>query len=252
MAEVALYPWLVGGVLAVAAIVFGVLFRVDAPYGRHARGGWGPTVPGRVGWLCMEAPALFVFLFIYGLGRYRANLVAEVFLGLWFLHYGWRALLDPLVRRTAGRDMPAVVVAMGASFNVLNAYLNARWVSGLHRYPEDWLGRPWVIAGIVIFLVGWGLNQHADHVLRRLRGPGETGYRVPSGGLHRFVASPNYFGELVEWGGWALATWSPAGLAFFVFSFANLAPRAHAHLRWYRATFPEYPRERRALIPGIW
>jgi len=32
----------------------------------------------------------------------------------------------------------------------------------------------------------------------------------------------------------------------------NLAPRARAHHAWYRANYPEYPKESKALIPGIW
>ena len=43
-----------------------------------------------------------------------------------------------------------------------------------------------------------------------------------------------------------------AGWAFAVFTIANLAPRALTHHKWYRAQFPDYPPERRALIPGLW
>lgn len=57
--------------------------------------------------------------------------------------------------------------------------------------------------------------------------------------------------EIVEWLGWVVATWSLGGLAFFVWSFANLAPRAGAHHRWYQGQFPSYPKERHALIPFL-
>jgi len=81
---------------------------------------------------------------------------------------------------------------------------------------------------------------------------GETGYKIPHGGLFERVSCPNYLGEIIEWSGWALATWCLPGLSFAVWTFANLAPRARAHHRWYRAKFPEYPEERKALIPGVW
>jgi protein-S-isoprenylcysteine O-methyltransferase Ste14 len=84
-----------------------------------------------------------------------------------------------------------------------------------------------------------------------LRAPGEGGYRVPQGGGYRWVSSPNYLAEMIEWGGWALCTWSLAGLTFFLFTTANLLPRALANHRWYRQTFSDYPKERRAIIPGL-
>jgi len=87
--------------------------------------------------------------------------------------------------------------------------------------------------------------------LRTLRAPGERGYKIPHGGLYRFVSAPNYFGELVEWSGFALAAWSPAALVFVVWTAANLAPRAWANHRWYRRTFADYPTGRRALVPFL-
>src|SRR5207302_1373799 len=95
-------------------------------------------------------------------------------------------------------------------------------------------------------------HVQSDRLLARLRHPGETGYRVPHGGLYRFVSCPNYLGEIVEWIGWAVASWSPPGLAFAAWTIANLAPRARAHHAWYRRSFPDYPPARRALVPGVW
>jgi protein-S-isoprenylcysteine O-methyltransferase Ste14 len=88
-------------------------------------------------------------------------------------------------------------------------------------------------------------------VLVRLRAPGATGYAIPRGGLYELVTCPNYLGEIVIWCGWALASWSWAGVAFAVYTLANLAPRARSHQAWYRATFPDFPKARRAMIPWL-
>ena len=70
--------------------------------------------------------------------------------------------------------------------------------------------------------------------------------------------SPRYPGARVterdlhlEWTGFAIAAWSLPALAFALYTVSNLAPRAVAHHRWYRDKFPDYPRERRALIPFV-
>lgn len=88
-------------------------------------------------------------------------------------------------------------------------------------------------------------------MLAALRRPGETGYKIPRGWLYERISCPNYLGELVVWTGWAIATWSPAGAVFVAWTAANLLPRSLANHRWYRATFPDYPQRRRAVIPGL-
>ena len=45
--------------------------------------------------------------------------------------------------------------------------------------------------------------------------------------------------------------WTWAGAAFAFFTTANLLPRALAHHRWYHEKFPDYPRERKAIVPGL-
>jgi 3-oxo-5-alpha-steroid 4-dehydrogenase 1 len=102
-----------------------------------------------------------------------------------------------------------------------------------------------------LFVIGLVINFQSDLILIKLRQPGETGYKLPTGGFFRWLSCSNYFGELLEWTGWALATWSLPGLAFAVWGAANLVPRAVSHHRWYQEKFPNYPRERRALLPGV-
>jgi protein-S-isoprenylcysteine O-methyltransferase Ste14 len=235
-------------VLAVATVV-GLRF-VTAPYGRHGRGGWGPTLPARLGWVLMESPAPLVFAGVYLAGPHRAELVPLVFLTLWQTHYLQRTFVYPFLMRGGGR-IPIAIMGMAIAFNVLNGYINARWVAHLGRYPTDWLVDPRFLAGVTLFVGGLALNLNADRTLRRLRTPGESGYRIPYGGAYRWVSCPNYLGEILEWFGWALATWSAAGLAFALYTTANLAPRAVANHAWYRERFADYPADRRALVPYL-
>jgi len=249
--EPRLYWSLVALVFAAAVVTFFALLRITAPYGRHARPGWGPALSARAGWIVMESPAVLLFVAVFIAGPNAAGLVPLVLLGMWQLHYLNRTFVYPLRLRVTGRRMPIVVIAMAIAFNCVNAWINARWISTLGTYADDWLQSPAFLAGAGLFAAGFAINQHADTALIRLRGFGDSRYRVPDGGLYRWISCPNYLGEILEWLGWAIATWSLAGLAFAVFTIANLAPRAIANHRWYRQEFPNYPPQRRALIPGI-
>jgi protein-S-isoprenylcysteine O-methyltransferase Ste14 len=170
---------------------------------------------------------------------------------MWQAHYLYRAFVYPLGLLGGRGRMLVSVAAMAVAFNLLNGYVNGTWVSGSGTYPDGWLLDPRFLSGAVLFAGGFALNVRSDRALRRLRAPGETGYKVPRGGAFEWVSCPNYLGEVVEWAGWALATWSVAGLAFAVYTAANLVPRALSHHAWYRREFPDYPPGRRAVIPYL-
>ncbi len=149
--------------------------------------------------------------------------------------------------------MPLGVIAMGFLFNIMNGYLNGRYVFGFSGgYDNSWLMDPRFIIGVVLFITGYIINRQADLALRSLRKPGESDYKISYSRLYRWVSSPNYLGEITIWIGWALATWSLPGLAFAFWTVANLLPRARANHDWYRRTFTDYPPERKALLPKIW
>lgn len=252
MTEEAVHGALVWAIFALAAVTFATLLRLKAPYGRHyAGGGWGPEVSDRTGWIVMELPAPLVFACVHAIGDASVQPIPLILLGIWQCHYLNRSFLYPFRIRSGTGRMPVVVVASGFAFNLLNAYVNARFISHFAEYGAGWSADPRFLAGSALFLAGFALNIHSDNTLIRLRKPGGSGYSIPRGGAFRFVSCPNYLGELMEWAGWAVATWSPAGLAFFAYTAANLVPRALAHHRWYRDRFEDYPAGRKALVPGL-
>ncbi len=251
MSEAALHTAICLGLLATAAAVFVALFFINAPYGRHVRGGWGPTISSRWGWTLMEGLGLAAFVGWFAVGAHALEPAPLALCTLWFIHYAHRSFIFPQRMKGRDRPMPISVAAMAIVFNSLNAYVNARWISQLGDYPNAWLTDVRFLAGAALFAVGMIINIQSDNILFALRKPGDTGYRIPHGGLYRWVSSPNYLGELVEWTGWAIATWSLPGVTFLLFTVANLVPRAIAHRRWYRETFADFPRERRAVIPFL-
>jgi protein-S-isoprenylcysteine O-methyltransferase Ste14 len=245
------HMWAVWAMCGTAALTAVSLLWLSAPYGRHGRGGWGPEIPSRVGWILMELPAVVVWLGFYAMGAQRAELVSLVLLGMWQTHYVHRTFIFPFRMRADGKTMPASIAGMAIFFNVWNAYINALWVSHFGSYAVEWLFDPRFLVGAALFFVGMGINIWADSVLMRLRAPGQTDYKIPRGGLYERITCPNYFGEILEWTGWAIATWSWAGLAFALYTAANIGPRALSHQRWYKQKFPDYPPDRKALIPFV-
>jgi len=249
--EATFFPLLLRAWFALAAIIATALLFLDAPYGRFQRSGWGPTLATRNGWVLMEAPAACVIALCFAL-RPPTGIVPWISLALWELHYIQRAFVFPFRMRGADKPMPLAIPLMGACFNGVNGYLNGRSLTLFGpAHDATWLHDPHFILGVILFLGGMFENQRSDAILRTLRAPGETGYKIPTGGMFRFVSCPNYFGEIVEWIGWGLLTGSLAGWSFAVWTAANLAPRAFAHHRWYRTMFPEYPGERKALVPFL-
>jgi protein-S-isoprenylcysteine O-methyltransferase Ste14 len=247
-----LYTWGLVVLAVSGAGSFVALLFVPAPYGRHERAGWGPGLPTRLAWMLQELPAPVAFAVVFAAGPRAGRLVPLLLLLLWEGHYLYRTFVYPFRLRPGAQRVPLATAALAFAFNSLNGSLNAYAIA--HHgsgYPAGWILDPRFLGGAALFVLGRGVNLQADRLLRGLRRPGETGYRIPTGGLYRWVSCPNYLGEIVEWCGFALAAWSAAGAVFAAFTAANLVPRALSHHRWYRDRFPDYPPARKALVPGL-
>ena len=253
MSERAFFDYLLLTWFVLAAALFFVLFRTTAPYGRHGRSGWGPSMGTRIGWLVMEAPASLLFFVWFLAGGVAQSATLVVFFLMWQAHYLHRAFIYPFSLDQAGVHMPLAVVAMGVGFNSVNTYLNGRYLFTFSGgYATEWMLDPRFMAGVALFVAGYVLNRYADHTLRMERIRTGARYCRIDNGIFRYVCCPNYLGELIMWSGWAVATWSLAGLSFAVWTAANLLPRGRSHLAWSRTHLHAYPEKRKAVIPGLW
>lgn len=231
-------------------IVLLSLLRITAPYGRHHQAGWGPDLPNRLAWLLMELPALLVISLLVLQSSSASSQQAWIPLSFWIVHYSYRSFVFPALMHPSDKTFPAMLVLFAIAFNALNGYNNAEALIANGSRNAPLLSLHFVV-GTLVFICGFALHVHSDRIIRNLRQAGEKTYRIPHGGLFRWVSSPHYLGEIIQWTGWAILTWSLAGAAFALFTFCNLAPRALSNHRWYRERFADYPAGRRILVPGL-
>jgi len=224
---------------AIAVVVFVSLYFVDAGYGKFYNKKWGPAVNNKLGWVLMESPVFVAMLLLWLFSDRRGDLVRIAFLFLFELHYIQRSFVFPF-RMRGNSVMPLSIVVMGVTFNVLNALMQGGWIFYISPdgyYGRDWLTDPRFIAGFLVFIIGMYINIQSDDIIRNLRKDGDTRHYLPKQGMFRYVTSANYFGEFVEWVGFAILTWSWAGAVFALWTFANLGPRADHIYKMYQSEF---------------
>ena len=239
--------------IIIAIVLFPMLLKITAPYGRHSKKNWGPMIDNRLGWILMEAPSFIIFVSLVLAGNKTPDTTVWVLFGLWAMHYLNRAFIFPLRTKTKGKKMPVLIMLMAIFFNLINASINGYWLGFVTPpYPSGWLTDPRFIIGFAIFIFGFITNQMADKKLIGLRKGGQKGYFIPRGGLFNYISCPNFFGEIVEWTGFAIMAWNLPAVSFAVWTAANLIPRALDHHKCYKSHFKqEYPAKRKAVIPFV-
>jgi 3-oxo-5-alpha-steroid 4-dehydrogenase 1 len=230
-----------------------------------------------------------IFYFLYGVNKF--GYVQLFFLSLWIFHYINRSFIYPfIIMKQKYKKFPLLLVVLGFLYLSMFSYLNAKNISSNPKYTIDWFKTPVFIIGVIIFFIGFIINVWSDCKLQQhKKGEDnkkiddidikdkevklfETGkfdfnkmfdryiyfednekknYHLPIGGLYNYISSPNYLGEIIEWSGWAIATWSLPGLLFALGAVGCIGIRAlHTH-KWYQKHFENLPKDRKALIPFI-
>ncbi|XP_057646181.1 3-oxo-5-alpha-steroid 4-dehydrogenase 1 [Chionomys nivalis] len=238
----------------VLAFVFFVLLSyVGSPYGRYSWQHPGVQVPARPAWFLQELPSMVWPLYecVRPAATRLSSLPNRVLLAMFLIHYVQRTLVFSVLIR-GGKPTPLISFIGAVLFCTFNGYLQSRYLSQFAEYADDWVAQPCFLTGFALWLIGMVVNIHSDHILRNLRKPGDTGYKIPRGGLFEYVTAANYLGEIVEWCGFALASWSPPGGAFALFTISTLLTRARQHHQWYHEKFEDYPKWRKILIPFVY
>jgi steroid 5-alpha reductase family enzyme len=245
-------------ILSIVCFFLTTYFPQLDTYGRHSNAN-RCTMRTRVGWIVFESPSSIGFVVFYLLGDRTTERLPAFLCLLWMLHYIHRGLIYPLTMKIREHDngVPIHVVAFAFVTNVGISFLNASSLSwSMYRRGNDdefQVDRVQFLVGVALFAIGYYANRKSDAILVGLRKPGETAsYKIPHGFLFDYVTCANYFGEIVQWFGFALAAQTPAAWTFVLWTLSNLIPRANRNHAWYVSKFKDYPKERRVLIPYVW
>jgi len=245
-----LYLWGAIGLVSALSIHFTKMLPMSSKQdaGRLAFLG---MIPKRAGWIIMEIPVIAAILFFFSQGSNPLN-VSAIFVAVFVIHYTNRALIYPFRIKVDGKKMAVSMMLSSMSFYVINGYLLGYYFGTLRAYPIEWLYDPRFVIGMVLFVAGFVINIQSDNILINLRKPGETGYKIPQGGFFRFVSCPHYFGEILEWIGFALMSWCLPAVVYMIWVALPLIAQAMSAHRWYIEKFgTDYPSNRKAVIPGI-
>ena len=241
--------------MLIAVVMFFVLKKMPAPFGRFSNVRWGKMISNRIGWSIMEIPALVVFPLVLFLGRgleLFSHLSLLIFVGFWIVHYFHRGVVYPWRLSRSRHPIAIAVVCMALVYNGINGILLGYHFGFIYTIPEP---TTWVIVrmavGAAIFITGMGINNHHDTALIRLGKTGDGGYQIPRVGLFNHISAPNLLGEIIEWIGFAVLCATLPALSMAVWTMANLIPRAIQIHAWYIEEFPDYPDQRRALVPAF-
>lgn len=241
-----------------------LLSGVEAPYGRYNQAGdtaersalmraiAACNLNAKLAWILQECPTLIAAAICWATGsaECKSSFGNILLMFCFVLHYTNRSIIYPL-RMKGSKPTPLPLMLMALIFCAVNGYLQCRSLTRFLIIPADAVS---LYVGVVIWGLGLYINHDADHILRNLRKPGETGYKIPHGGMFNYVSGANFFGEILEWCGFAIAMGGALpGVTFAWCTATNIGPRAIAHHKWYLQKFKdEYPKDRKALIPFVY
>lgn len=240
------YQYFLLSMSILAVIIFIVLQFITPAYGMTFNNRWGMSVNSKLGWMIMESPvfismsALYIISLVLHIKPF--NIVTFAIFIFFQVHYLQRSFIFPPLMKSTSK-MPISIIAIGFVFNTCNAFMQGGWLfffSPSDYYPIEWLWSPQFIIGTILFFTGMSINMHSDRIIRSLRKTkDDNNYYIPYGGLFKYINSANYFGEIVEWIGFAILSWSLSGWVFVLWTLANIVPRSKAVYERYSQFFGE-------------
>ena len=244
--ELILIPWLILGIIAFIA-----LFWVNAPYGKFSSNNIKFALPYKLGWIIQEIISPLSFSYFFFINGTNKSIITWFFFTTWITHYIYRSIIFPLRMKNNTSEISLSVLSSAIFFNAINGFINGYYLGNLATYSNIYIYKLNFIFGLFILIIGVIINIKSDNILITIKNK-DCGYKIPKGFLYKYISCPNYFGEIIEWFGFALMTLSFPALIFFIWTISNLVPRAIATHRWYKNKFDDYPTEKKIIFPFIY
>ncbi|KAF1770670.1 hypothetical protein GCK72_002491 [Caenorhabditis remanei] len=190
----------------------------QAEYGRYSNPStsrW--TFPANFAWAVQEAPAFFIPFYFYWTDQHLTEF-GQFLTCLMMFHYAYRSFIYPFLLNSKNRT-PAKIVLMAFAFCTWNGFIQGSWNAYYQPEFDKIHPRFFVFFGVWLFVIGFIIHLISDLHLISLRRNNPAGsYGIPRGHLFEYISCPNYFGECLQWIGYAIAARSFPAIAFAFFT----------------------------------
>lgn len=222
----------------------------------------GPQIGWITVFLAEYAGPLLIYLWLYtrpwifygDVAGSSPHTVVHIAAACWTFHYAKRILETLFVHRFSHATMPMTNLFKNCSYYWLFTMYVAYHVNHPLYTPPCVLQ---VYGGLAAFLLSELGNLSIHVALRNLRPPGTTVRRIPVATsnpftvLFNFVSCPNYTYEFFSWVSFTIMTQClPAGL-FALAGMYQMTVWAIGKHRNYKKEFPNYPKQRKAILPFL-
>ncbi|KAF5279008.1 hypothetical protein FQA39_LY05686 [Lamprigera yunnana] len=223
----------------------------------------GPQISWRFVFLCEYLGPLLVYLsfvtrpkYIYGQLNelYPYTGTAKIAAICWSVHYAKRLLETIFVHRFSHATMPILNLFKNCTYYwAFSAYVAYYTNHNLFTPPHV----AQVIFGLLLFSFSELGNLSIHLLFRNLRPAGISVRQIPKPDgllfnyLFQYVSCPNYTYEIVAWLGFSIMTSCVPALLFTLIGGYQMTVWALSKHRNYKKEFPEYPKNRKAIIPFI-
>jgi very-long-chain enoyl-CoA reductase len=232
------------GVFGTFAVLLGFLDYFELWPMRYSKFQTDKGVPSRIGMFVLY------FLPVITATVFALPYLASASLTQWLVyaavlvHFLKRTYEVLFVHKYSGSMQPltfGVIVVTYALIAGMISALNAQAAPGFDAL---------FVLGLVFFVIGEIGNFYHHKLLADLRKDGD-GYHIPRGGWFEKATCPHYFFELLAWLGIVLLSRYLFTLLAFIAMLGYLSGRSIKTRQWYQKRFPEYPAERKNMIPFV-
>jgi len=253
--DIPLCDWMANIGLVFTLVAGSYTIYQPAPYGRYSDSRFGPTMSTKLAWIIQESPAFFVpiALALTTPSVQLLNSSNAIGISLFLVHYFNRTFIFPFSLDKA-KPTPITTIFSAFFFCMYNGFLQGHHLINSYRIETSAFAES---VGLAMFFGGMFINIKHDGILKELKrdatvdAEGNAEYKIPHGGLFEFISGANYFGEILEWWGLATYTGGYPQVAFAIFTSTFLGIRAIHHHFWYKEHFPDYPKDRKAIVPYL-
>ena len=231
-------------VFGIFAVLLGFLDYFELLAMRYSKFSTGKGVPSRLGMFVLY------FLPVITATVFALPYLASASLPQWlvfaavFIHFAKRTYEVLFVHKYSGSMQPFTFVIIVVTYALIAGLISALNVQAIATLDAL------AIIGVVFFIIGQIGNFYHHKLLADLRKDGD-GYHIPRGGWFERATCPHYFFELLAWLGILLLSRHLFTLLAFVAMFGYLTARSIKTRHWYQKRFPNYPKERKNMIPFV-